>query len=144
MLFSQLHPHGNIWFLATLTCYLYCLIWESSYWRTSTVFSMHLYRSLAKEHPRTEYLTTPPKRGVGVSVSAFNYEVCPCHVYSNSMLLKQNAQQNYQRLWSRLLEAHNTLTLLPAPPSPSLRKFDVIITSTATIDYTITKYSITI
>ena len=50
-----------------------------------------IYRSLAKEYLRVEYLRSPLKRGVGAlsSVSAFNLEERPCHIYSDSMPSKQ-------------------------------------------------------
>ena len=54
--------------------------------------SRRVYRSIAKERPWVEHLTSPPKKGVDALPHLTTHER-PCHVYSNWMPSKQKIEQ---------------------------------------------------
>ena len=68
--------------------------------------SRYIYHSLAKERPRAEHLTSPPKRGVGAlsSASTFNYERTPKSCLQRLDALEANnwTNNNRQRSHQRL------------------------------------------
>ena len=54
---------------------------------------VHVYRSLAKERPWAEHLTSLPIKGVGAVLSVFIIIITmkerPCYIYNDSMPLKR-------------------------------------------------------
>ena len=84
-----------------------------------------LYRSLAKECPWAEHLTSLPRKGVGAlsSVSTFNHEGVPMSCLQQLKALEannstnNNIQRNHQQLQNRnalvaAAETTNKLSLL--------------------------------
>ena len=73
-----------------------------------------VYRSLAKEHPLADHLTSLPKRGVGVIWVFLHLTIkeCPCHDYRDLMPSKQiNVMYNGTTSGFEVLIAHNTLNV---------------------------------
>ena len=66
------------------------------------LYHVLLYRSLAKERPWAEHLTSPSKRGVGVllNVSAFNHERAPMSCLQRLDALEANNYTNNNVQWS--------------------------------------------
>ena len=73
------------------------------------------YCSLMKEHPWAEHLTSLSKRGAGalLSVSAFNHERVPCHVYSCSIPSKQQTI-TYNGITSRFQVKSSQILVCPS------------------------------
>ena len=73
------------------------------------LYCMNNYRSLPKEHPWAEHLTSLPKRGVGTlsTISAFDHERAPMsclqrlEAFEANNWMQNNVQQNHQQLRSQ-------------------------------------------
>ena len=91
--------------------------WAVMHDLTAIYYIVAYYRSLSKERPWAEHLTSLPKRGVGTvsNISTFNYEraltsfLQRLEALETNNWTQNNVQQNHLRLRSRVLMAHNTL-----------------------------------